>query len=120
MGLIRVMAFALLQSASAFMSRGHQAAPKITPLSRAFAKPRAKLPERRVDVSCALCGERLYRYAKGNGAGSRLVKMYTERVVRDFTNETAICPGCGQEFARETMIHGKRALKIVQGKVHVR
>lgn len=120
MKLILVMAYALLQNATALLSRGPQVAPKTTLLSRAFAKPRAKLPERRVDVSCALCGERLYRYAKGNGAGSRLVKVYIERVVRDFTNETATCPGCGQEFARETMIHGKRAFKIVQGKVNVR
>ena len=89
--------------------------------TRLFAAPRKKLPERRVTISCSACGTKLYRYAKGNGAGSRLVKVYKERIVNDFTDEDkpCTCPNldCAAEFAREDVIHGRPAFKIIQGKV---
>ncbi|GMI16434.1 hypothetical protein TrLO_g9255 [Triparma laevis f. longispina] len=88
--------------------------------TRLFAAPRKKLPERRVTISCASCGTKLYRYAKGNGANSRLVKVYKERIVNDFTDADAPCncpnPECTVEFAREDVIHGRPAFKIIQGK----
>ena len=43
-----------------------------------LAAPRAKLPQRRVDIACR-CGAKLFRYAKGNGAGSRLVAARRDR-----------------------------------------
>ena len=61
----------------------------------------------------------MFRYAKGNGAGSRLVKVYKERIVKDFTGSPCVCPNtdCGVEFCREVVIKGRPAFKIVQGKV---
>ena len=87
---------------------------------RRFAAPRSKLPSRRVDVSCAGCGAALFRYAKGNGASSRLVKVYAQRIVKDFTEDRVRCPSCGAVFAREATVHGRLAYKIVSGKVRVR
>jgi len=48
-----------------------------------------------------------------------LVKVYKERIVKDFTNEEdpCKCPECGVEFCREDVIHGRPAFKIVHGKV---
>lgn len=58
---------------------------------------------------------RFFRYKKG-GKGS-LVKCYRERIVEDHTDGKFECPGCGQEFARPAMIHGKPAFKMIGGKV---
>lgn len=93
----------------------------IRSLIRRLARPRAKLPLRRVDVACAECGCALYKYAKGNGAGSRLVKMYVSRIVIGWTKreKPTVCPDCGSEFARDVTIKGERALKIISGKVTV-
>ena len=62
-----------------------------------MAAPRKKLPARRVDVSCDSCGAKLFKYAKGNGAGSKLVKVYEERIVKDRTADQVTCPNpaCG-------------------------
>lgn len=57
----------------------------------------------------------LLRYKKG-GKGS-LVKCYKERIVEDFTGGSLECPNCGVTFARETMVHGKPAFKMIGGKV---
>jgi len=87
---------------------------------RLQAAPRSKLPERRVDINCAACGSPLFRYAKGNGASSQLVKVYHERIVRDHTGGLfTTCPKCNVTFARETMVHGRRAFKIVGKKVRM-
>jgi len=103
---------------------GHSFPPSLkqtTFQTRHFAAPSKRLPSRRVNISCSGCGRRLFRYAKGNGASSRLVKVYKERIVRDFTDQGNPCacpnPDCGSEFAREDIIHGRPAFKIVQGKV---
>ena len=80
-----------------------------------MAAPRKKLPERSVDVLCAKCRTQLFKYKKG-GSGS-LVKCYVERIVEDFTNGDLHCPSCGGEFARESMIHGRPAYKMIGGKV---
>lgn len=83
-----------------------------------MAKPRAKLPDKTVDIHCVKCRPQLYRYSKG-GKGS-LVKCFKQRIIRDFTLTPGVCPVCGGEFARETLIRGTPALKIVGGKVTVR
>ncbi|CAB0150892.1 hypothetical protein PSI9734_01331 [Pseudidiomarina piscicola] len=49
-----------------------------------------------------------------------MVKCFVERIVEDHTQATGICPSCGQEFARETMIRGAPAYKMVGGKVRVK
>ncbi|ALS98992.1 hypothetical protein [Lacimicrobium alkaliphilum] len=83
-----------------------------------MAKPRKKLPSRTVDVNCAACRTALYKYKKG-GKGS-LVKCFVERISQDYTHTPCTCPGCGQVFARETMIRGTPAYKIIGGKVQVK
>jgi len=76
-------------------------------------------PERRtIAIHCAKCRTLLYRYAKGGTGG--LVKCYVERILEDRTNGDLRCPECGQEFARERLIRGKPAHKIIQGKVFTR
>ncbi|CAM9432397.1 unnamed protein product [Ectocarpus sp. 4 AP-2014] len=81
-----------------------------------MAQPRKKLPERSVNVFCQKCRTQLYKYKKG-GKGS-LVKCYKERIVEDFTDGKLECPNCGQLFARDTMVHGRPAFKMIGGKVY--
>lgn len=71
-----------------------------------------------IKVYCANCRQLLYKYHK-EGPG-HLVKCYKDRIVEDHTHGELRCPHCGEEFAREAMIHGKPANKIIQGKVFVR
>ncbi len=80
-----------------------------------MAKPNSKLPSRTVDVSCAKCHTALFKYAKG-GKGA-LVKCFKQRIVSDFTHDSGICPKCATPFARETLIRGAPAYKIIGGKV---
>lgn len=80
-----------------------------------MAKPRKKQPSRTVQVSCSKCQTLLYKYRKG-GKGA-LVKCFVERIVDDHTNDACTCPSCGQVFARETMIRGAPAYKMIGGKV---
>lgn len=80
-----------------------------------MAKPNKKGPTRTVDVFCSQCKTQLYKYRKG-GKGS-LVKCFKERISEDFTKISCTCPECGQEFAREMMIRGTPAFKMIGGKV---
>jgi len=73
---------------------------------------------RTIRVSCANCGCLLYKYQKA-GPG-RLVKCFKDRIAKDYTDADLRCPDCGQAFARETMVYGRPANKIIQGKVKVR
>jgi uncharacterized protein (DUF2225 family) len=50
----------------------------------------------------------------------RLVKCFKDGIVQDNTEGDLCCPSCGQAFARETMVYGRPANKIIQGKVTVR
>ena len=99
---------------------------------RTFASPPRKLPNRRITISCGQCKEKLYKYAKGNGASSQLVKIYLERIVVDYTNseledeenvgmigndDNLSCPNCDVVFGRMAMIHGRKAIKVIGGKV---
>ncbi|WP_334020360.1 hypothetical protein [Alteromonas sp. S015] len=80
-----------------------------------MAKPNAKGPVRTVQIRCAKCKFQLIKYRKG-GKGA-LVKCFKERIVEDFTLEEGICPSCHRQFARNTLIRGVPALKIVGTKV---
>ncbi|BDY03786.1 hypothetical protein F0521_08270 [Ferrimonas sp. YFM] len=83
-----------------------------------MARPNSKLPDRSVQISCSRCRTQLLRYRKGgNGA---LVKCFMERITEDHTQEPGICPGCGSQFGRQTLIRGVPALKMVGGKVRVK
>lgn len=56
------------------------------------------------------------RYQKrGKGA---LVKCLEDRIKKDYTNQDLLCPRCGTEFARLVRIKGRRAHKIIGGKVY--
>jgi len=83
-----------------------------------MAKPNAKGPVRTVIVSCTGCGAKLYRYRKG-GKGA-LVKCFRERIAQDFTVIPCTCPECGTVFARETIIRGVPAYKIIGGKARLK
>ena len=45
------------------------------------------------------------------------VKIYRERIVQDYTEGGVTCPSCGEEFARDMLVHGRPALKVIQGRV---
>ncbi|WP_077339857.1 hypothetical protein [Pseudocolwellia agarivorans] len=83
-----------------------------------MAKPNKKGPTKTVNVYCAKCRSQLYKYRKG-GTGT-LLKCFKERITQDFTNESCICPSCNSTFARETLIRGVPAFKIIGGKVSVK
>ena len=71
-----------------------------------------------IKLYCAQCRTPLYKYQK-EGQG-HLVKCYKDKIVKDFTKGDLRCPQCQVPFARETMIHGKPAHKIIQRKVFVK
>lgn len=80
-----------------------------------MAKPHKKGPTKTVDVFCNPCKTQLFKYRKG-GKGS-LVKCFKERISQDYTNSPGICPGCEVQFARDTLVRGTPAFKIIGGKV---
>ena len=61
------------------------------------------------------CKTQLFIYRKG-GKGS-LVKCFKERITKDFTETPCTCPGCQQVFARDTLVRGTPAFKMIGGKV---
>jgi len=71
-----------------------------------------------IKVYCSKCKAFLYRYRK-EGEG-HLIKCYKNGILDDYTKGDLKCPNCGQEFAREAVIHNRPANKIIQGKVYVR
>ncbi|NKF51917.1 hypothetical protein G3R49_15235 [Shewanella sp. WXL01] len=83
-----------------------------------MAKPNKKLPTRTVDIYCANCKTQLYKYHKG-GKGS-LVKCFKERIAVDYTKAPGMCPQCEQTFARDTLVRGTPALKMIGGKVYMK
>lgn len=80
-----------------------------------MSKPNKKGPTSTVDVFCSRCKAQLFKYRKG-GKGS-LVKCFKERITEDFTKEACSCPECGQTFARDTLVRGTPAYKLIGGKV---
>jgi hypothetical protein len=81
-----------------------------------LAKPNKKGPTKTVDIKCAKCKAPLFKYRKG-GKGA-LVKCFIERITINYTKETCTCPKCETIFARETLIRGVPAFKIIGGKVN--
>jgi len=81
-----------------------------------MAKPNKKGPTKTVDIFCVKCRSQLFKYRKG-GKGA-LIKCFKERISVDFTNDTCVCPKCETIFARETLIRGTPALKLIGGKVY--
>ena len=80
-----------------------------------MAKPNKKGPTKTVEVFCAKCNKKLFKYRKG--VKGSLVKCFKERIVEDFTVTACQCPGCEQIFAREQLIRGTPAYKMIGGKV---
>ena len=80
-----------------------------------MAKPNKKGPTKTIDIFCTKCRTQLFKYRKG-GKGA-LVKCFKERISVDFTNIPCTCPKCESLFARETLIRGTPALKLIGGKV---
>jgi hypothetical protein len=109
---------------------------------RMLAAPRKKGVDsyQTVSVACQKCDTLLFRYKKKNGLKSNLIKCYIERIVQDEhgllkprqqpstegasqpcssqSNELH-CPTCQSRFARDALIHGRPALKMVGGKVRM-
>lgn len=83
-----------------------------------MAKPNKKQPTKTVNIYCVKCRTELFKYRKG-GKGA-LLKCFKERIVADYTSQPCHCPQCGSEFARETLIRGTPAYKIIGGKVAVK
>jgi len=80
-----------------------------------MAKPNKRAPTSSVNVYCAKCKTQLFKYKKG-GKGS-LVKCFKERITEDYTTTPCTCPGCEAVFARDTLIRGTPAFKMIGGKV---
>ncbi len=80
-----------------------------------MAKPNKKLPTATVDIYCAKCKTKLFKYHKG-GKGA-LVKCFKARISKDYTEQPCICPGCQTVFARDVLVRGTPAFKIIGAKV---
>ncbi|MFB9136842.1 hypothetical protein [Vibrio olivae] len=83
-----------------------------------MAKPNKKLPTKTVAIYCSQCRALLYKYAKG-GKGA-MVKCFKQRILDDHTQTPCICPKCQNVFARDTLVRGTPAYKIIGGKVVVK
>lgn len=83
-----------------------------------MAKPNSKQPVKTVDVICTKCKTILFKYRKG-GKGA-LVKCFKERIAKDFTTSECLCPNCGNTFARDALIRGTPAYKIIGGKATIK
>jgi hypothetical protein len=80
-----------------------------------MAKPNKKAPNKTVDIYCKRCNSQLFKYQKaGKGA---LIKCFKERISQDYTIALCTCPSCDKVFARDTVIRGTPALKMIGGKV---
>ncbi|WP_353518246.1 hypothetical protein [Thalassotalea sp. SU-HH00458] len=83
-----------------------------------MAKPNKKGPTQTIEVFCRQCKTLLYKYRKG-GKGA-LVKCFKERIISDYTLRPCHCPNCQQLFARELIIQGVGAYKIISAKVYIK
>jgi len=79
-----------------------------------MAKPRKKLPTATVGIYCTKCRTQLFKYHKG-GKGA-LLKCFKERIAIDYTTTPCTCPQCETLFARDTLVRGTPAFKIIGGK----
>lgn len=83
-----------------------------------MAKPNKKAPVATVNIYCNNCKTQLFKYQKG-GKGA-LVKCFKQRITKDYTSKPCICPSCGLKFARDTLIRGTPAFKMIGGKVYAK
>ena len=81
-----------------------------------MAKPNKKGPTKTVDVFCRKCRTQLFKYRKG-GKGA-LIKCFKERISVDFTKVACTCQQCQTVFARETLIRGTPAFKLIGNKAY--
>lgn len=89
-----------------------------------------------VQVMCSKCLTKLFKYKKKNGAKSRLIKLYLERIVDDpfhlvtqyddceSANEAKLtellCPKCGSPWGRPSMKAGNKIFKCIGGKLKIK
>jgi len=71
-----------------------------------------------IQVYCSKCSSLIYKYKK-IGKGS-LVKCYVSRIISDEAKGQLVCPKCSNEFARQILIRGKPANKLIKGKFFVK
>lgn len=71
-----------------------------------------------IHIHCGKCKTPLYKYQKD--IPGHLVKAFKDRIIKDHTRGDKKCHNCGQEFARDAVIQGRPAHKIIQGKVYVK
>ncbi|EGR9007137.1 hypothetical protein I8D50_001239 [Vibrio vulnificus] len=83
-----------------------------------MAKPNKKAPERTVEIICSKCRALLFKYRKG-GKGA-LVKCFKERIVDNYCEIACHCPNCDSEFARDSLIRGTPAYKLIGGKAKLK
>lgn len=83
-----------------------------------MAKPNQRLPQKTVDVICSGCKTKLFKYHKG-GKGA-LIKCFKQRIAEDYTEQPCTCPSCGSVFARDAMVRGTPAYKIIGNKAVAR
>lgn len=72
----------------------------------------------RIKIYCSKCNAHIYDYDKSKRG--HLVKCYKDMIVEDYTAGDLKCPKCKTPFAREAMVHGRPANKIIQGAVYHR
>ena len=73
------------------------------------------MPIKTVSIFCSKCQALLFKYKKG-GKGA-LVKYFKERISKNYTQEPCCCPNFLNIFAREILVKGTPAYKIIGGKV---
>ena len=83
-----------------------------------MAKPNKKGPIKTVNIYCKQCKAQLFKYRKG-GKGA-LVKCFKERILDNYTKVACTCPNCQIVFARDTLVRGTPAFKMIGGKVTVK
>lgn len=71
-----------------------------------------------ITILCSKCQTSLYKYKKEGGG--ELIKCYISNILEDYTKGNLCCPNCGQQFAREAIVHNRPAHKIIGGKVIIR
>ncbi len=71
-----------------------------------------------IEIYCQKCQAQLYKYHKAKPG--KLLKCYKDMIVKDFTKGDLKCQNCGEQFARDAVIHNRPANKIIGGKVFVK
>ena len=85
--------------------------PATTATTRASTRRTAATPDSRAQTK---------GYSAKQLRKAKLVKIYDQRIVKDYTEDQQHCPQCGEQFAREAMVHGRLAYKVINGKVSMK